>query len=399
LIGPDLKAVTLEVARGKVVERGPAPLAGMSCVEVVDCVDATIQHGRVDALTHGWRALAVQRGTQNRQATLDRSDRTPEDWCKLACAHDHRSLTASARLFVAQSLLAGTTTIVDLLECPSVVEESLDILADACHEIGLRGVLGYTVTERQGGPEEAQRGLYECLRFLLCNNRPFVRGAVGIDDTRYLSDASIRAAVALARDQGAPLLVRVGLDQAEAQVTQRIGYASAFDRLEANGALGPGTVLTPGTFLTEEQVRRAEALGVWIVQTPRASLSDGSGYGLALGESHRVALGSGGLPSDLRAEAAALSQLARQHGDDHIQAGRRALGGRELAAELLGLDLSLAPGGAADLVVGGGNSVRHVVVGGRHVVRDGELLTARLDDLIAEGDDHARRLRVRLRAA
>src|SRR3989339_156222 len=82
-------------------------------------------------------------------------------WWRLDRALDDRSLRAAANLYVAEALLHGTTVVVDHHESPHFIEGSLDVLADACQSLGMRSLLCYGATERNGGREEALRGLEE----------------------------------------------------------------------------------------------------------------------------------------------------------------------------------------------------------------------------------------------
>ena len=74
-------------------------------------------------------------------------------------------MRASAQLYVAKSLLYGTTTLIDHHESPNLIEGSLDIIAEVCQELGMRAMLCYGITERKFGRAEAKRGLEECRRF------------------------------------------------------------------------------------------------------------------------------------------------------------------------------------------------------------------------------------------
>ena len=60
---------------------------------------------------------------------------------------------------------AGTTTIIDHHASPNFIDGSLDVIADALAELGLRGVLCYEVTDRDG-PARAAAGVAENRRFL-----------------------------------------------------------------------------------------------------------------------------------------------------------------------------------------------------------------------------------------
>ena len=78
------------------------------------------------------------------------------------------------------------------------IEGSLDVLGDVCQELGMPALLCYGVTERNGGRDEARRGLGENRRFLEANDRPLVRGAVGVHAGFTVSDRTLREAGQLA---------------------------------------------------------------------------------------------------------------------------------------------------------------------------------------------------------
>jgi cytosine/adenosine deaminase-related metal-dependent hydrolase len=226
---------------------------------------------------------------------------------------DARTLRESARLYVQEAKALGTTMLVDHHESPNFIEGSLDVLADACEEFGMRALLCYGATERNGGIDEARRGLAECRRFIESNTRPFVRGAIGLHAAFTVSDATIAAAGALARELGVPIHVHVAED-----VCDRDG----FRRLR--NALVPGSILAHGVHLTWDEVRAADELRCWIVQNPRSNRANGVGEPQNLAASPRVALGTDGFPSDMTAEG----------GSEEIM--RRRIAGEQLEKEIFG---------------------------------------------------------------
>lgn len=241
-------------------------------------------------------------------------------WWRLDRALDEKSLHAAARLYVAEARLADTTMLVDHHESPNMIEGSLDVLADACEEFGMRALLCYGATERNGGRLEARRGLAECRRFIRSNRRPFVRGAVGLHAAFTVSDDTIREAGKLCRDLDVPLHVHVAEDRVD---------QNALQRLLDNDGIVPHSILAHGVHLLLEEVRIADRLECWLVQNPRSNRANGVGYASILRVSSRVALGTDGFPSDMNAEADALEETAE------IRA-RRVAAGEALAAEIFG---------------------------------------------------------------
>lgn len=257
-------------------------------------------------------------------------------WWRLDRALDERSLAASAEFYASEALALGCFGLVDHHESPEWIEGSLDVLADACQAAGLRAVLCYGATERNGGRDEARRGLAECERFLRANRRPLVRGAVGLHASFTVSDETIREAATLARDRGSVLHVHVAEDGADVEDARRRGYAGVIDRLARLAALVPGSIFAHGVHLDVEEVKRVSDAGCWLVQNPRSNQGNRVGYPQALAHAPQVALGTDGYPADMAEEEAALLAAATAAGDDLAHARGRAAASERLLAERFG---------------------------------------------------------------
>jgi cytosine/adenosine deaminase-related metal-dependent hydrolase len=257
-------------------------------------------------------------------------------WWRLDLALDAQALRVSAQWYVAEALRLGTVGLIDHHESPNLIEGSLDILADVCQDMGMPVVLCYGATERNGGREEAQRGLAECRRFIENNTRPLVRGVVGLHASFTVSDETLRETGSLCRELNTVLHVHVAEDQADVADARRRGWEGPLERLEQLGALPPGSILAHGVHLSAAQVRRAEQLGCWLVQNPRSNRGNRVGYPAALRASAHVALGTDGYASDLAVEYASLMEDAVRYGDDPQAAARRLQAGHALLAERFG---------------------------------------------------------------
>src|SRR6478609_950497 len=118
-------------------------------------------------------------------------------WWRLDTALDLDMIRACARLGATEALMSGTTGIVDHHESPNAIEGSLDVIAEACAEVGVAVVCAYGVTDRHG-PDGARRGLAENERFL----REGGRGMVGVHAAFTCRDATIEGAAELAAEHG-----------------------------------------------------------------------------------------------------------------------------------------------------------------------------------------------------
>jgi cytosine/adenosine deaminase-related metal-dependent hydrolase len=367
---------------------------------------ATVRAGAVNAHTHLYSGLAP--------LGMPPPARTPKDfveilqlvWWKLDRALDEQTLRASARLYLAEALLAGCTTVIDHHESPHLIAGSLDLLAEEATALGARLLVTYGATERNGGRAEATAGLAECARFIKSSRAsgrfPLVRGVVGLHASFTVSDETVREAGSLAADLGVPLHVHVAEDQADVADARTRGYPGPLERLHLLGALPRGSLLAHGVWLGEDQVRAADAAGAWLLQNPRSNANNRVGWPRALSASAHVAIGTDGFPAAMEDEHAALASEAVRNADplsEAVLAARRS-GAHALAESLWGVrfDARQAEGSAGDLVLGvPGERPRHVLVGGRSVVRDGALVHGDLEQIRAHAREQAARLWGRVR--
>lgn len=382
---PDEQDTTVVVEQDLVRHVGPGARAGRVDTETVialDCSNALIRPGRVNAHTHLYSGLVSLGMPKLKHKPKNFLEILQTLWWKLDRALDEDLIRASARYYIAEALLAGTTTLIDHHESPSRIERSLDILADACDELGMRALLCYGATERNEGRREAHRGLSENGRFIRENQRPLVRGLIGLHASFTVSDDTIKEAGEWSRDLETVVHVHLAEDKADVDDARQRGYPGPLERLLDLRALQPGSILAHGVHLSREQVRRASTLGLWFVQNPRSNKNNRVGYPSSLGSTHRVALGTDGFPSNMVDERETLRKLVIREMDDKGAAGARFDAGTVLVGERFDASFSpLAPGSKADIVVFDKNAVRHVLVDGRIVVWDGKLKTGNITEI------------------
>lgn len=228
--------------------------------------------------------------------------RTPTDftsildqvWWRLDAALDLELVRWSALLGAVEALEAGTTAIVDHHASPSAIDGSLDVIAEACGEVGVRVVCAYEVTDRHG-PAGAKAGLAENERFIRAGGR----GMVGAHACLTLSDDSLDAVVGLARDLGVGVHVHVG---------EAATDAGAAERLRPHAS---------GDWLLAHCVHVDPPLAGTVAHNPRSNMNNGVGYarpGRWAAAGNRVVLGSDGIGAAL-VEEFALAYVA-QRADD-----------------------------------------------------------------------------------
>ncbi len=345
---------------------------------MTDSPEPPASQGYVNAHTHLYSGLAPFGMPELDPPPKSFLEILERRWWKLDRALDHDILRAAARYYVAEALLAGTTGLIDHHESPDAIEGSLDVLADACQELGMRAVLCYGATERNGGRDEARAGLEECRRFIVTNERPLVRGVVGLHAPFTVSDDTLREAGALARELDTVVHLHVAEDVIDVDDARRRGHDGVLARLLTCDALPPGSILAHGVHLTPDEVSECAARDLWLVQNPRSNLANAVGYPRALSRSSKVALGTDGFPADMIDEAEMLILQSAAHGEPPRSSAARLAAGHDLFAELIP-DASLT----TEVTLG------HVRVDGRDIVADNRLLTGDPEVLCEEAREVA----------
>lgn len=199
-------------------------------------------------------------------------------WWRLDMALDLDMIRWSAMLGAVEALESGTTAIVDHHESPNAIEGSLDVIAEACAEVGVRVLTAYGITDRHGA-EGAKRGLAENERFIKTGGP----GYVGIHAAFTCSDESLHAAAGLAEDLGVGVHIHVA---------EGIGDVDAPARL---------TGLTRDDWLLSHCVHLPDdhALSGTILHNPRSNLNNGVGYADPARFTNPVALGTDGIGANM----------------------------------------------------------------------------------------------------
>jgi cytosine/adenosine deaminase-related metal-dependent hydrolase len=300
-------------------------------------------------------------------------------WWRLDTALDLEMLRASALLGATEALMSGTTAIVDHHESPNAIDGSLDVVADACAEVGVRVVCAYGVTDRHG-PDGARRGLAENERFI----RGGGRGLVGVHAAFTCEAETLDAAAGLARDLGVGVHIHVAEGPDDRAAGERL------------------TALAADDWLIVHCVELDRELSGTIAHNPRSNMNNGVGYAAPARRSNQVVLGTDGIGADMLEEFR-LAYVA--HRADDVEASPAT------AWSWLQNGYALVPEAAADTVTWsydhvdspwhvaftpGIRALRVVSGSGELLLDDGRPTRVDIDEVRAKAADQAKRLHARL---
>ena len=200
-------------------------------------------------------------------------------WWRLDAALDLEMLRWSAMLGAMEALQCGTTAIIDHHESPNAIEGSLDVIADACEEVGVRVNCAYGITDRHGH-DAAMRGLAENERFLAAGGR----GMVGVHAAFTCDPASLAGAADLAARMGVGVHIHV---------------AEGVDDVQAGQRLAP---LATDDWLIVHCVHLDRPMRGTIAHNPRSNMNNAVGYAAPTRWANPVILGTDGIGADMLEE-------------------------------------------------------------------------------------------------
>ncbi len=330
-------------------------------------------------------------------------------WWRLDRVLDPAMIEASALVTAIACARAGVTFVIDHHSSPGAVRGSLETITAAFDRVGVRHLLCIELSDRDG-ESVRDAGLAETAAYLE-SGRPAL---VGLHASFTVGDTLLERAVALARRSGTGVHLHVAEDPVDQERTLERHGVRVVERLHRAGVLDlPGTILAHCLHLNDAERRLVADSPAWVVQNTESNQANAVGRFDARGLGDRIMLGTDGMHSDM-IRAARAAYLAGQAVD---APSPEAILGRLRAVDRYAAGRGLRPAGD-DLVVldydpptpvDGGNwpahllygvtscQVRHVVVSGRVVVRDGVVATVDEAAVMAFAREQAERLWERLR--
>lgn len=349
---PEVVAADVVLAGDRVAAVGTAP-AG---VPRRDCSGTVVVPGNVCAHHHLYSALS--RGMPYRlPSPTTFTEILQRVWWRLDRALDEQAVRASALRGGLDALRSGTTTIVDHHASPHAIDGSLDVIADALAELGIRSVLCYEVSDRDG-PASAAAGIAENRRFLT-RSVGLARGMVGAHASFTMADDTLAAVVEAARHGGAGVHIHVAEDAADQHDAHARHGVGVVERLDRAGVLTDRALLAHCVHVVPAEIHAVVDSGATVACNARSNMNNVVGHSpfnhVRPRAGSGVALGTDGIGGDMFTESQVGWLRAREADGDtaadwplaRLADGAR-FAGRVHGEPLLG---TLRPGAPADLVV------------------------------------------------
>jgi putative selenium metabolism protein SsnA len=351
---------------------------------------------------------------------------------KLLTLEDTR---ASADIFMVDAIRHGTTCVIDHHASPNAVDGSLDVIAEAVEQAGIRACLAYEVSDRDG-PAITEAGIHENERFIRSlYERPAAKqgllaGSFGLHASFTLSPHSLEKCAALGAALGVGFHIHVAEDACDEDDSVAKYGMRTVERLERSDILGPLSIAAHCVHVNSSEIGRLAHTRTHVVHNPRSNMNNA--VGVAPVQEMRasgvnVGLGNDGFSMNMLQEMKVAYLMPKLAGrDPRLMPGDvvmdMAFARNARIAEAVFRPFAgtpehffgeLRPGAAADLAIleyhpptpmmvgnlpwhlifgADGTHVRDTMVSGRWLMRDRKLLTLDEERIMAR----ARELSVKL---
>jgi putative selenium metabolism protein SsnA len=305
-----LEGQALLISDQKIYEIGPSAelIARYPDEQQLDAGGQYVMPGNIDAHGHYYSAFAVGMSIPG-EAPITLPTILEKLWWPFDKALREEEIRYSALIGAIDAIKHGTTTLFDHHSSPNCIEGVLDVIADVIEDAGIRSVLCFEVTDRDG-PERGQAGIAENARFISrCSQEQVADGRVaanfGIHAPMTVSEVTLAQCRAAVPD-GTGFHLHVAEHEYDQVRSLAMAGTRSVDRLHKHGILGEKSILAHAIHLDAREVNLIAESDSWVSHQPRNNQN--AADGIAEVESYlragvRVCLGNDGLSNTMWREA------------------------------------------------------------------------------------------------
>ncbi len=430
-------------AQNRVIENGAVYIKGDKIADIgttkllltnypdaerLDAHGKLVMPGSIVAHTHFYGAFARGMSLPPGPPPKNFPEILQQLWWKIDRALTLEDCQLSALVCLVDAIRNGTTTLIDHHASPNAIDGSLDAVADAVLESGLRASLCYEVTDRNGAAG-AKAGIRENVRFIKqvksqkLKGKSNIAASFGVHASFTVSDKTLEQCLDAIDGLGTGFHIHVAEDIADEDDSLQKYRLRVGDRLAELGVFGAKAIAAHCVQVDAGEIESLRRTKTNVAHNARSNMNNAVGVADVLGMLRRgvnVGLGNDGFTNNQFAEmktAYLLHKSARRDprvmGADQVvqmayannaniaqvfwkpRVGELSVGS---FADIILLDyVPYTPLTAGNfpwhLIFGiDGTHVTHTICGGKLLMKDRELLTLDEQAIAAKAKEAAKKV-------
>ncbi len=245
-------------------------------------------------------------------------------WWRLDKVLQGEDIYYSTLVAAIEGIKNGTTTFLDHHAGPGAITGSLDQIARACNELGIRASLAYEVSDRDG-EEAAQKGIEENIRFFdRCQgeNNPLIASSFGLHASFTLSDSTLEKCREAAGDRSIGYHIHTAEGKADREASMEKHGMPVVKRLDKWGVWNDLSLAIHGVYIDEEEMDILQGRDTAVIHNPESNMGNAVGRAPVLRMLEKgllVGMGTDGYTTDMF-EGIKVANLLHKHGEGNPSA-------------------------------------------------------------------------------
>jgi putative selenium metabolism protein SsnA len=255
----------------------PTKLFTGSYDKVIDASGKVVMPGFINTHMHFYSTMV--RGYSKAAPSKDFNEILCNLWWRLDKKMTLDDCYYSTLIPLLDAVRHGTTTLIDHHASPFAVRGSLNRIADAVKEVGLRASLCYEVSDRDGD-KIAEEGLNENAECIArCNNSADnqLKALFGLHASFTVGDRTLEKSVALANKLNAGFHVHTAEAKSDEDQCEREHRMRVVERFSKFGILGPKTIAAHCVHINEHEMDLLAETDTAVVHNPQSNMNNAVG--------------------------------------------------------------------------------------------------------------------------
>jgi len=279
-LGDELKVLpnySVLIENDKIKKIAPDGEITETAEKTIDAKNKVVMPGFINAHMHFYSSFA--RGLGKAEPSANFTEVLENLWWRLDKKLSLDDNYYSAMIACIDAIKKGTTTLIDHHASPFEVNGSLNAIADAVKDSGLRASLCYELSDRDGH-EISEAGINENVDFIKrLKEEPDdqLHGMFGMHASFTIEKETMEKACKLAKELDVGIHIHTAEDKADQTNTMKMTGKKVVKRLYDSGALGPKTICAHCVHVDDEELNLLQETDTIVVHNPQSNMNNAVG--------------------------------------------------------------------------------------------------------------------------